>query len=148
METVLEGWREGEKKGKKAREGEREKREGEREREAAQFMPLSPRSEDSSLGGTQTLSPCPALYSPGNCSQINLAGYPVELSPVQPSVAPRAPGAPRAPRALYTGCSFRSNGGWWRTNSSMHQRWWKSRAQEEALMQPCSTTSVCVCLNQ
>ena len=28
-------------------------------------------------GGTQTLSPCPALYSPGYCSQINLACYPV-----------------------------------------------------------------------
>lgn len=28
-------------------------------------------------GGTRTLSPCPALYSPGYCSQINLASYPV-----------------------------------------------------------------------
>lgn len=79
-------------------DGERGKKKGRRrgrarkesKREAAQFMPLSPRSEDSSLGGTQTLSPCPALYSPGNCSQINLAGYPVEPSPVQCGVAPRA----------------------------------------------------------
>lgn len=79
-------------------EGEREREKRERgEREAARFMPLSPRSKDSSLGGTQTLSPCPALYSPGNCSQINLAGYPVELSPVQPSVAPPEPPEPPEP---------------------------------------------------
>lgn len=107
----------GEREKRREGEGEREKRE--REREAAQFMPLSPRSEDSSLGGTQTLSPCPALYSPGNCKQINLASYPVELRPAQCSVAPRA---------LLTGWSFRRNRGWWRTNSSMHHRWWKNWA--------------------
>lgn len=27
-------------------------------------------------GGLRTLSPCPALYSPGYCSQINAASYP------------------------------------------------------------------------
>lgn len=52
---------------------------GGNEKQLAVHGPL-PMSEDSSLGvgwgGLRTLSPCPALYSPGYCSQINAASYP------------------------------------------------------------------------
>lgn len=59
-------------------QGGEERKEG--MRSSLQFMALSLCSEDSSLGvgwgGLRTLSPCPALYSPGYCSQINAASYP------------------------------------------------------------------------
>lgn len=100
METVFDG---------RAKE-KMEKGEGESEKEREKQLSSCPSPHAARTppwGGTQTLSPCPALYSPGNCSQINLAGYPVELSPVQCSVAPGA---------LHTGWSFRRNGGWWRTH--------------------------------
>lgn len=48
METVFDGWAKEKIGRRRARDRDRER---EREREAAQFMPLSPRSEDSSLGG-------------------------------------------------------------------------------------------------
>lgn len=92
--------------GKKWKKASERGREREREKQLSS-CPSPHAARTPPWGGTQTLSPCPALYSPGNCSQINLAGYPVELSPVQCSVAPRA---------LHTGCSFRRNAGWWRTN--------------------------------
>lgn len=116
----------------KEKKGEGESEES--QREAAQFMPLSPRSADSSLGGTQTLGPCPALYSPGNCSQINLAGYPVEVSLLQCSVAPRA---------LHAGCSFRRKAAWWRTDPSMRHRCSKEEAKEKFLIQPLCSAAVC-----
>lgn len=109
--------------------GERERKEERgrgRERESERSSVHAPLPTQRGLlpgGGTQTLSPCPALYSRGNCSQINLAGYPVEVSPVQCSVAPRA---------LHTGWSFRRNGGWWRTNLYMRHWCRKNWAWEKA----------------
>lgn len=47
-----------------------------RERSSSVHAPL-PTQRELLPGGNQTLSPCPALYSPGYCSQINLARYPV-----------------------------------------------------------------------
>lgn len=68
VEKVFDGrtqqWKDG---GKKGKEGERS---------SPVHAPLS-MQQGFLPGGTQTLSPCPALYSPGYCSQINLAGYPV-----------------------------------------------------------------------
>lgn len=54
--------------------GRRGRREGERSSSVHAPFPMQ---RGLLPGGTQTLSPCPALYSHGYCSQINLAGYPV-----------------------------------------------------------------------
>ena len=54
----------------------RREEEGEGGRGSTVHAPL-PMQRGLLPGGTQTLSPCPALYSPGYCSQINLACYPV-----------------------------------------------------------------------
>lgn len=64
-EKVFDGW---------TQQKKEKERKGGREGEAARFMALSPCILP---GGTQTLSPCPAFYSPDYCSQINLASYPL-----------------------------------------------------------------------
>lgn len=63
MEKVFDGWTQQQK--------ERGRRGG---RSSSVHAPL-PMQRGLLPGGTQTLSPCPALYSPGYCSQINLASY-------------------------------------------------------------------------
>lgn len=69
MEKVFDGWTQQQKE-----RGRRGGREG--GRSSSVHAPL-PMQRGLLPGGTQTLSPCPALYSPGYCSQINLASYPM-----------------------------------------------------------------------